>query len=304
MKIINFVKALIPHMEKAKLLEDLRVTLSELENVALPNYATAATYFKSDKIKSDDNKNLSDAFYMNAELKTAKQSSFIADIQKKLENVKANGEFLLAQAEELFEHDIIAEGLTARKLTLIKAAECISYISRFSTDLLNLVYVNEATDLNTNVDESLRLAPIVVKNINNNLNKFARLISDYGIPSETFQKMFTEIPEVVVNSKTANSISGLYKEQDIDPFTNGYVVGFTYSPIYHIRLLVAEWQASRYKANKDKKKILELRLLHLKLLNDKKNDPRVEQEINYIQSRVDKIERYLRETEESLGQGE
>jgi hypothetical protein len=304
MKIIQYVKALLPHIEKSKLLDDLRVTISELENVALPNYNVASTYFKSEKIKSDLNKEISNEFYLKAELKTAKQSSFIADIFKKLENVKSNSEYLLEQAEELFEHNIIAEGLTARKLSLVKAAESISFISRFSTDLLNLVYTNEATNVDSNVDESLRLPPIVVTNINKNISNFTRLLCDYGVPTDTFKKLFSNIPEVIVNSKTANTISGIYKESDIDPFSNSLVVGFTGNPIYHIRLMVAEWQASRFKANKDKKKILELRLLHLKLINNKKNDPKLEQEINYIQNRVDKIERYLKDVEESLNKGE
>jgi hypothetical protein len=65
-------------------------------------------------------------------------------------------------------------------------------------------------------------------------------------------------------------------------------------------MVVAEWQSNRYKANKDKKKTLELRLLHLKLQNEGKDDPKIEKEINYIQGRVDKIERYLKDVEESL----
>ena len=305
MKIIQFVKALLPHIEKPKLLEDLRVTIAELDNVVMPNYLTASTYFRSEKLKSDNNKDLADAFYQNFDLmRSTKQSSFVADIQKRLEYIKQNSETLLELTEELFEHDIISEGLTARKAVLIKASESISFISRFSTDLLNLVYVNEASNVDVSVEESIRLAPIVVKTVNRNLPKYARIISDYGIPNETFKKIIGEVPDVIVNSKTANSVAGLYSDKDLDPFTNSYVVGFSGSPIYHFRLLVAEWQASRYKSNKDKKKMLELRLLHLKLLNDKKNDPKIEQEIVYIQSRVDKIERYLRETEESLSQGE
>jgi hypothetical protein len=301
MKLIQFVKGLLPHFEKSRVLEDLRVSIGELDNIVVDNYNQASEHFRTNKIKSDLNKDLSDAFYQNFDLqKGSKQASFIGDINKRMVFVKKNAEYVLESVEQLFERDIIAEGLTVRKALLIRAAESMAFVSKFSIDLLNLVYVNEATEVNAPLEESLNLAPATVKLVNNNITKFARLLSDYSIPTDNFKKLIQELPEVVINSKTANSVVGLYHEKDIDPFANSYVVGFTGNPIYHIRLMVAEWQASRYKSNKDKKKMLELRLLHLKLVQDKKNDPKLEQEINYIQSRIDKTERYLREVEESI----
>lgn len=301
MKIIQFVKGLLPHFEKSKVIEDLRISIGELDSIVVDNYNQASEHFRTNRLKSDNNKDLSDAFYKNFDLqKGSKQASFVGDISKRAAFIKKNAEYVLESVEELFERDIIAEGLTVRKALLIRAAESVSFISKFSVDLLNLVYVNEAIESNAELEESLKLAPATVKLVNNNITKFARLLSDYGIPNDSFKKLIQELPEVVINSKTANSVMGLYNEKDIDPFANSYVVGFTGNPIYHIRLLVAEWQASRYKANKDKKKMLELRLLHLTLVQDKKNDPKLEQEIAYIQSRIDKTERYLREVEESI----
>lgn len=301
MKIIQFVKGLLPHFEKSRVLEDLRVSIGELDSIVIDNYNQASEHFRTNRLKSDDSKDLSDAFYQNFDLqKGSKQASFVGDINKRMAFVKKNAEYVLESVEELFERDIIAEGLTVRKALLIRAAESMSFISKFSIDLLNVVYVNEATEVNATLEESLRLAPATIKLVNHNVTKFAKLLSDYGIPNDSFKKLIQELPEVVINSKTANTVMGLYNEKDIDPFANSYVVGFNGNPIYHIRLLVAEWQSSRYKASKDKKKMLELRLLHLQLIQDKKNDPKLEQEINYIQSRIDKTERYLREVEESI----
>lgn len=303
MKLIQFVKGLLPHFEKSRVLEDLRVTIGELDSIVVDNFNQASEHFKTNKLKADSNKDLADTFYKNFDLQRgSKQASFVGDISKRMAFVKKNADYVLESVEELFERDIIAEGLTVRKALLIRAAESISFVSKFSVDLLNLVYVNEAVAAEVSIEESLKLSPAVVKLVDSNIAKYARLLSDYGIPPDSFKKLIQELPEVVINSKTANSVMGLYNEKDIDPFANSYMVGFTGNPIYHIRLVVAEWQASRYKANKDKKRMLELRLLHLKLLQDKKNDPKLEQEINYIQSRVDKTERYLREVEESIEQ--
>lgn len=301
MKIFDFIKAMVPRIEKDQILEDLRVTIGELEQVVAPSFLHAADYFRSNQFLSDKNKDLSDAFYRKFDKGSmAKQSSFIGEIAVRIPFIKDNLQFVQSQIEEILERDVISEGLTAKKAILIRTANHLSFISRFSTDLLNVVYVNEAVTADTKVKESLQVAPAIFKHIDRNLSSFAAYLSDYGIPNKDFVKLFENIPDIVVASRNEHAISGMYKEKDIDPFTSPYVQGFAGNPIYHVRLIFAEWQASRYKANKEMKKMLELRLLHLKLVQDKKSDPKLETEINYIQGRVDKIERYMREIEESV----
>lgn len=301
MKIISYVKALLPRVEKDKILEDLRVTATELDQVVLPNFRQAADFFRSSKPQSRDVKDLSDMFYRKIDLNgVPKQVNFIADCAHRLAYVRDNLTYVQNQIEALMERDVINEGLTAKKAILMRAAEHISFLSRFSVDLLNLVYTHEAVEVDANVEESMRLAPAVIKHVEINFTTFAQLLGDYGVPTRDFEKVIAKVPDVVISSKTEGSIVGIYKEKDIDPFVSSYVQGFVGNPIYHIRLAVAEWQASRYKASKDKKRVLELRLLHLKLSQEKKNDPKVEQEILYIQGRIDRMERSQREVEESL----
>lgn len=301
MKIISYVKALLPRVEKDKIIEDLRVTATELDQVVLPNFRQAGDFFRTAKFQSGDTKDLSDIFYRKIDLNgVPKQTNFIVDCAHRLAYARDNLNYVQDQIEALMERDVINEGLTAKKAILMRASEHISFLSRFSVDLLNLVYTYEATEADANVEESMRLAPAVIKHVETNFTTFAQLLGDYGVPTRDFEKVVGKVPDVVISSKTENSIVGVYKEKDIDPFVSSYIQGFVGNPIYHIRLAVAEWQAGRYKASKDKKRVLELRLLHLKLSQEKKNDPKVEQEILYIQSRIDRMERYQREVEESL----
>lgn len=303
MKLLNFVKALLPRLEKDNILEDLRITISELDNVVYPAYQSASEYFKSNKFQSDANQKLSITFYRSFNNnKVIRQSNMVGDIYKRLQFIKENAVYVSSQIEELFERDIIADGLTAKKAILIRTAEIISFISRFSSDFLSYLYVNEAVQLNADVEDSLRLSKEKMDFIEKNLSKFSAALSDLGIPNKDFTKIILEVPELNVGGKFSHAVAGVYKETDIDPISTGFINGFTYNPIYHIRLTIAEWQAGRYKANKDKKKMLELRLLHLKLQQENKNDSKLEQEIIYIQSRIDKLERYINTVEKELGE--
>lgn len=310
MNIISFIKSLLPRLQKDQVLEDLRVTVDELGNVSIPNYTHASDFFRSNKLQSDANKQLSDLFYRKFEGKGGRQNNVVSEVAKRLPFLKDNAEFVIQQIELLLEKDIISEGLTAKKAFLIRTANHLSFLSSFAPDLLNVIYVNEALAINAKnedgakgtgveIEESMRLAPAVVKHVDSNIMAFGSLIGEYGIPTKDFEKLLETIPEVIISSRNAGTIAGLFNEKDIDPLLSGYVQK-AFCPVYSVRLIFAEWQAARYKAKRETKRMLELRLLHLKLLQEKKNDPKIEEEINYIQGRVDKIQRYLREVEESV----
>lgn len=299
MNLIGFIKGMLPHFDKDHVLEDLRITISELETVAGPSVKAAGDFFKSQKFQSDEVKNLSDVFYRNLDPNhVTRQHDMVNEIAVRLPSITTNLRFVMGLLEELLEKDVITDGLTARKAGLLRIAAGGSYLSRFTTDLLNFVYVFEAKAMGDE-EADMGLAPIVVKNVESGIASFARILGALGMPPKEMEKLYEEIPEVVINEKTEKAIAGVYEEKEIDPFSGAFVPGFT-SVVYSIRMVFAEWQVSRYKAEKDKKKMLELRLLYLKMKQEKKEDPKIQQEIEYIQSRIDRIQRYMNEVEEDI----
>lgn len=302
MKLFDFLKALLPRLHKSTILEDLRITSSELENIAIPSYQVAADHFKINKIQSEEVKTLINVFYSHFNTQGGgKKSNLVEEISKRLPAVKENTDYLLEQMETLLEKDIIREGLTAKKAVLLRAAANVSFLSRHSVDILNYIYTCESNEAGKGMEgytyEST--PPGAIKHIQDNLAKFARILSDYSIPTKDFSKIISQVPDINVSEANKGTTASLYNESEFDPLAGSQMQGFV-NPIYTIRLSVAEWEAARYKANKEKKKLLEYRLLQLKMLNEDKADPKLEQEIEYLQSRVDKLGRYLTEVEESF----
>jgi hypothetical protein len=300
MQIGKFLSSLLPRVEKSHIVEDMRVSIGELENISINNFKQAGEFFRTSKFRSEKVKDLSDAFYRNSKLSWSKQANFIQDIHKALVNIRDNADYTQDIVDKEISSDVINDGLTLKKTMLIRAAEHISFISRFSIDLLNFIYVEEAMAVDAEVEDSLKLSPASERHIVTNINKYAFLVQKYSVKPDDFKKLLSNVPDIVISKSTVNVISGMYDESEIDPFGGPMTVGFTYNPIYHVRLAIAEWQASRYQANKDKKNVLSIRLLHLKMLQDGKSDAATEREIVYLQSRIDKVERYLKEVEESV----
>lgn len=302
MKISEFIKAILPRMEKDKLAEDLRITIDELDKIAIPSYQAANAFFKTYKFQSEEVEAMSLTFKRNYESKHPRQSNFISDINLALANLRANAETILDQAEAVLNEDIVTEGLTAKKALIIRSAEMLSFVTRYSIDLLNLVYESESKAVGAPESyEAIKLPPIRRETTLKNVNRFAMLLADYSMDTKRFSTALSDVPEIFVNVKNAASIASIYKEKDIDPFAGSYMAGFSGSPIYHVRLIFTEWQANRYKSNKEKKVVLELRLLYLKSLKDKGSNASLEREIEHTQDRVNKIERYLNSVETDLG---
>lgn len=296
MRLSDFISSILPRLRKDEVLEDLRITAGELANVVTPAYVDANKYLKSSKFDSPEAQEAIKTFYRNYKADRTNKN-IVVEIHDRLPNLLKNLQFVSDQNDDLLERDILKDGLTAKKAILLRAAEQLSFISRYSVDFLNYLLVVETLKKDGQAERS---APIIEKKLIDNVVNFARLLAVYGKDPEDFAEVFETLPEVVVNEKTYGALAAAYSADKLDPMETLLMSGFEANPIYHIRLVVAEWQADRYKVYKDKKRMLELRLLQLKMLDDKNPDPKIEREIEYIQNRIEGLEFKMAKMEKAV----
>lgn len=296
MRLSDFISSILPRLRKDEVLEDLRITAGELANVVTPAYVDANKYLKSSKFDSPEAQEAIKTFYRNYKADRTNKN-IVVEIHDRLPNLLKNLQFVSDQNDDLLERDILKDGLTAKKAILLRAAEQLSFISRYSIDLLNYLLVVETLKKGGQAE---RAAPIIEKKLIDNVVNFGRLLAVYGKDPEDFVEVFDTLPEVVVNEKTYAALAAAYSADKLDPMETLLMSGFEANPIYHIRLVVAEWQADRYKVYKDKKRMLELRLLQLKMLDDKNPDPKIEREIEYIQNRIEGLEFKMAKMEKAV----
>jgi hypothetical protein len=191
--------------------------------------------------------------------------------------------------------DVLNEGLSAKKAVLIRGCEHLAFLSRYMLDLINYVLCAETMPKNGTLEQMLSKASMDY--VESNVIIFATLLSIYSRPVDTFKKQLLEIPDVIMTQANNGAVTAVHDMAKLDPYSNPMVRQFRGSPIYHVRLIFAEWQANRYKAAKDKRQMLELRLLQLKVLQEEVQDPGLERQIQYLQNRIDKLDRTLEEME-------
>lgn len=303
---MNWLGTILPRIDKNRIVEDLINTDKELRKGVIPSYDESVKFFGNKGFKSKKLIEMSNIFYRNCDLEHGKTNNFIMDIQKQLPNLATNLEFIQSKLNDILEKDIIKDGLTAQKAVLIRAGEHISFLTKFSVDLLAYVYGNESFEyLGKNPDEeevdTYSATFTQVKNVESRFLAFTKMYGVYSIAPKDFQNKFEGIPDVIINENNYGLVSSTFDERKIDPVINkGLLLNFESNPIYHFRLMYAEWQASRYNSFKDKKKSLELRLLMLKDLKDNNKNPNIQQEINYLTNRIEGFESSMRKMEDSV----
>ena len=306
MQVFNFIKKLLPRIERSTVAEDLRTTEKEIINIVKPSWDAAAEYFKLNKTGSKQLQDFHFTFnrYFFQYRKGTKSPSFITEIARSNSVLHDNIAVVQAALNDYVEKDILTEGMTARSAFIIRAASNLSMVSRYLMALLNYVYTIEAEHNDVSVEDALKISKAEQKYVEQNFDRFCKLYTEYTTPTQEFKDIIDNLPQIFVNQKTRDAVVGLYEDDDkIDPFQKYGVSGFVGNPIYRIRLLVARWQNERYESAKAKKQQLELRLLYLQMQQEKKTDAIVVKEISILQDRIEKYDRYLRETEESLEDG-
>lgn len=291
MSILNYVSSLLPRFKKDRVMEEVQITLAELDNVCIASYAEAAKADKIVKILSPEVKEYTTIYSRITKLKGG--DSLISSIYSKLLLVKENLKLLENKLDKELQDDVVSEGLSVLKASIIQAVEASYFISKFSTKLLNAIYVYETAERTENKAAYIKenIAPAELDYVKQKFSDFCFVLDSLCKNKNDLDKILAAIPDIAIRSDNFAAIGATLSREKTDPFSlKDFVRGFSGNPIFHIGMMVAEWQARRYKKNAELKKVLELRLLNLKELNADVRDAKIEREIQYIQNRIEDLE--------------
>lgn len=299
MEILKYAASLLPNFKKDRLLEDARIVRTELQNSTTPSYKQAMDVLNN-KVVSKEIKAIEKEYFRAVGATNSK--GMVADIWFRMLQVEKIASTIEGLVEKDFENEVVVAGITLYKVSLIKTLELISFSSRYSLRLLNYLYILE-TEATTGEQSYLakQLSKGEINELRSRLSVFGRILKTFTEGNRDFVKTIRAVPDVLVNEDTEAALA-TFGALKIDPAGVHNLQGFAMNPIYHIGLIVAEYQSNKYKENKELKSNLELRLMNLVSIRDTgQADPGVEREIEMVQSRIDKLSESIRKQEESVG---
>lgn len=296
MSILNYFKTLVPSLEKRTILEDINNSIGELKTSTLPVYKSAQKPMGENSYRFKD-KDI-DAFSkkFNRDNKTGIKGNFVSVVYEVANRVDENSQMLIKVAETMFSTGMVAGAITYRKASLLKYIEAISFFQKYARKLLLHTYILETSAVAEDA-MGVRLTEGEVKWLKENEDAFIGSLTGLSMKSALFLEALEETPDMVVNPDSVDSVN-LMSGGKTDPFKMNFISA-NVNLIYHARIRIAEYQHAKYEASLQERKAIELRILHLQNKMDGKLDPKVEEQIQYNEARLEKLNYKIKKMEEA-----
>ena len=302
----SFIKSLLPSFDKSEVESDLELSLESIPQI-VEAYTSLEQILKVFRFSNKSNKAILKEIYK--ELKAAKHKvklshteDIAVDTITLFGNIKTNGEYILKELGDSVNDVIVSGALTAYKAVLLRSVSDYYFLTRYAGDLINYIYVLEAEDTGLDLSAAYGLNKKQREFIVKNAWIYARLLAVYGDDTAAFKERIANVGDITLPKEEVDKALDSYDSSKVD-IINNIPSGFMGSPFYSIRLIFAQWEADRYKSLKDKRRLLELRFLHLTLLREQnQTDVKLEKDIAYLQQQLTTMDYKLAKIEESVNE--
>lgn len=293
MKIQKFLSLMLPSFERSRLTEELGVLRSEIEEITLPPYISVKEHYGRNKLHAKQCQNFDREFGKKVSPKMGSYNYLyvICTVMEGMEERLATIEKMVNKA---FAQDVGSSAISFTRANLIQYLEVASFASRYARRLLLWSLSEEQSDGKTGYTLPKAMSKAEERWVWDNRENFIQACRILYIAPRQLESSFAAIPDMVVAADEVAMIEQTLGATKTDPLGFG-LIPVRLNPIYYVRIAVAEWQVSRYKAALEEKRALEYRLLALK--EERAPDARLQQEIAYTEGRLQKLNKKVTDME-------
>lgn len=293
MELLKFVEALVPSLERARILEDISITESELNEQTLPSYrATVDANPFASGLRSPWCRDFQRDYADRIRLKSG-QDTYIQSVHAVLLELPKRLEWLRKEITENFSDDLNARGITFPKANMLALLQAIGFAVRYSRKLLLATYGYELPHMK-GITKGQAFSKAELKILDEQQSVFIRVMEI--LSRQDVAKQIDSVPNVVVDVNDSNGAVATAGTQ-LDPLALGFLP-YRWNPIYHIRLKIAEWQHARYESAKAERQAIEMRLILLRNSRDGQKNPSVDKQIEYYDDQLQKLNRKIADMED------
>jgi hypothetical protein len=297
MKIVEYVKSLLPSFDKREILENITFLQNDLSPTALQPFKDAGALFKSKGFQSKPAKDFNGLFQMR--LKSMRGMDFVSAIYGILSDIPAKLQILEGIVHSGFTGDVTRDGMTYQKASVLKYLEVVQFAACYSRKLLLKTMASDTFQLNE-VPGLIHseMTQAESKWLQANQASFLEALGTLAMSTSEFKDQLESIPDITVIPDASANAAATIGASKLDPLKLGFIITTWMNPIYHFRMAYAEWQVENYKMITEEKKALEFRLQALREAYDKKQDPKLQQVITYTEGRISDHNRRLAQMQE------
>lgn len=300
MKPWNFIQSLLPNFSRMTALDDCRLTKLEITTVTQPAYENAMRIFGNRKFLYPE---LAQDFEIyKRQVRPQAAPNTVVAIERSFKTMLSTLDMIERLIEKNYTDDIAGAGLTYQKASTLQMLESIAFASKYARRYLNYIMVAETSFIEDDqgmaatTDIGAAILPADVRWLKDNFISFCSVMLTLSRPTQAIEADLARVPDVTITEQNAKTLAASTGEARLDPFAHG-IVPLAMNPIYHTRLVVAEWQVDRLNTAKEEKKLLELRKLRMERAMAGKKDASLEKQIEYVQGRIENLDAHIRQKE-------
>lgn len=290
---IDAIKHLFSDVEegtltKEKVVKNLDFCINNIRNDVIPGLESVVSAKNLSNIKeSKPLLNLG----RDAKLKDSNPGDIVTSLLSFFKRVDDNGDKMMDVVNKYFSTAITSKTLTARDGAILRIVSDITSMGLYVLDYVYIAIMGK---------DKTGYPPAHIKEVEGGYPAFVSLLLEYNKSLEKFidnvknvstEAIPTDGDKVMLN--TMMSRTG--KLLDL-PTTKGFIG----NPFYHIRMLYVDFEHSRYKANIEKKRLLELKLLALEADKDKQGADvnKLNKQIEYYEELITDLEYKIKKYED------
>lgn len=287
----NYIESLTATVKKESVEEALGNVITGINDEIIPSLE-AVIKDSDDSVIKDNQfiKNLS-----KLTVRTKDNKEYLNVLLKLLKEITSEANDITKLVDKDLSAYITSKGSTAKDIAIMKLVSDIAALAFYIQDLIYFILV----DVKETAIPKIRL-----DDIRKNSGSFVVLFNYYYKGLSKIVKELPRVSDEIVYREDAkpSMMDKLFKSKG--KLLSLPVSGFNGNPIYHIRMWLVDKEMERYELLKEKKKLIELKLLDLKLQAQNESDPKLKTQIEYYEDKIGKLEYNIKEIEdddESVG---
>lgn len=299
MSIKTFLSSLVPHFERNRIIEDIDSLATDIEGNLVPSYDAAVKLFHGRKFGSQVGRGTEAMFHLR--YPQERNTTHLQFIAATLRNLLGTLKMLERLVPELFARDVTKDSMTYKKAAVLQLLAVIRFYNDYAGRHLLRVLANEDAVLKSQPQDA-GLLPIDKKFFDEHLESFLQAGHVVALSPEQIAERLGQMQDLQIVLDKINTVTSTLGPENVDPLKIGFMgPHVTNSLIYKLSAGVANYQVSKHNQNKELMKALQLRLFSLKDAQAGRNDPKLQQQIEYNESRLARLREDVETFEQRYG---
>ena len=279
MKLTQFMATLMPSFTKDTILEEFEDVQKQINQIDIPLFEKAMKGLSRHRFASEFAEGMGDSLFDG--LKVKRYPNFIGgflDITKGRQEQLSVIERLI---EQHFELDVSTHAMNLHRINILQYVPVMNFVCRYMRAFTNYAISLEINHLSDSPEPVFDLIPADRDWLSRHRNTFLESVRVVKRRGDNLEKVFADLPDMAIDPQNAKIVEQT-QGGAADPMGLGFIP-LSINPIFHIRKMVMNIQVERYHLAKAEYDVLQRKVYNLKLINDGRNDAKLQREIRYTE---------------------